>query len=81
MSFWYPLSEPSTSMIVEKRQLITNELVEVQDCKRITDHSRGIYRIHPNLIKENRRMPARNRLDLPTLGSQLVMPKNCYGFE
>ena len=37
---------------------------------------RGIYRIYPNLIKENRRMSTHNRLDLGTLGSQPVMPKN-----
>ena len=34
-----------------------------------------IYRIHPNLIKENRRMWTCNWLDLETLGSWLVMPK------
>jgi len=27
------------------------ELVEVQDCRKIPDHFRGIYRIYPNLIK------------------------------
>ena len=42
---------------------------------KITDHSKGVYRIYPNLIKENRRMPTCNRLDLQTLGSQPVMPK------
>ena len=30
--------------------------VEVQDCRKITDHFRGIYGIYPDLIKENRRM-------------------------
>ena len=40
------------------------------------DHLRGIYRIYPNLIKENRRMRTCNRLDLPTLESQLIMPQN-----
>ena len=38
--------------------------------RRITDHFRGISRIYPNLIKENRRMSTCNRLDLHTLGSQ-----------
>ena len=42
----------------------------------ITNLIRGIYRICLNLIKENRRMSACNRLDLQTLGSQLVMLKN-----
>ena len=46
--------------IGENRQSITNEPiefkkqpVEVQDCKKIPDHFRGIYRLYPNLIKEN----------------------------
>ena len=50
-------------MIGESRQIVTNEPVEfeklpveVQDCRKITDCFRGIYRIFPNLIKENRRM-------------------------
>ena len=60
----------------ENRQLVTDEpvefeklLVEVQDCKKITHHFRGIYRTCPNLIKENRRMSKCNWLDLQTLGS------------
>ena len=71
-------------MIRENQQLVSDEPVEfekqpveVQDCRRITDHFRGIYRIYPNLIKENRRISTCNRLDLQTLGSQpVVMPKN-----
>ena len=70
-------------MIGENRQLVTNEpvefekeAVEVQVCRKITGCFRGIYRIHPDLIKENRRMSTRNRSDLQTLGSQPVMPKN-----
>ena len=70
-------------MIGENRHLVTNEPVEfekfpvdVQNCRKITDHSRGIYRIYRNLIKENRKMSTCNRLDLQTLGSQLIMPKN-----
>ena len=70
-------------MIGENRQLVTDELVElekqpveVQDCRKITDRFRGIYRIYPNLIKENQRMLTCNQLDLQTLGSQLIMPKN-----
>jgi hypothetical protein len=43
---------------------------------KITDHFRGIYRIYPNLIKENRRMSTCNRLDLQILGSQPIVPKN-----
>jgi len=32
--------------------------------------------MYPNFIKENRRMSTCNQLDLQTLGSQPVMPKN-----
>ena len=51
-------------------------MVEVQDCRIITDHFSGIYRIYPNLIKANQRMSTCNQLDLQTLGSQPVIPKN-----
>ena len=67
-------------MIGENRQLVTNEPVEfekypveVQDCGKITDYFRGIYRIYPNLTKEKLRMSTCDRLDLQTLGSQPVM--------
>ena len=64
-------------MVGENRQLVTDEPVEVQDYMKITDRFRGIYRrIYPNLIKENRRMSTCNRLDLQTLESQPIMPKN-----
>ena len=64
-------------MVGENRQLVTDEPVEVhQDCRKITDHFRGIYRIYPNLMKETRRMSTWNRLDLQTLGSQPATPKN-----
>ena len=52
------------------------EPVDVRDCREITDHFRRIYRIYPNFVKENRRMSTCDRLDLQTLGSQPVMPKN-----
>ena len=72
-------------MIRENRQLVTNEpvefekqLVEVGDCRKITDDIKGIYRrIYPDLITENRRMSTCNLLDLQTRGSQPIsMPKN-----
>ena len=72
-------------MIEENQQLVKDALVEFQkqsvevhqDCRKITHHFKGIYRIYPNLIKENRRMSTCNRLDLQTLGSQpVIMPKN-----
>jgi hypothetical protein len=64
------------AMIEENRQLVTDEPVEVQDCRKITDHSRGFYRIYPNFIKEYRRMSTCNRSNSQTLGSQRIMPKN-----
>jgi hypothetical protein len=63
-------------MIRENRQLVTNEPVEVQDCTKITDHFRELYRIYSNLVKKNRKMSTCNRLDLQRLGSQPIMPKN-----
>ena len=39
-------------MTRENWQLVTDEPVEVQDCRKITNHSRGIHRIYLNLIKE-----------------------------
>ena len=49
-----PGSQP---MIGENRQLVTNEPVEfekqlVEDCRKITNRFRDIYRINPKLIKE-----------------------------
>ena len=51
------------SMIGENQQVVTDEPVEfeikpveVQDCREFINHLRGIYRIHRNLLKENRRM-------------------------
>ena len=70
-------------MVGENQQLVTDEPVEsekqpfeTQDCRKITNYFRGICEIHPNLMKEIRRMSTCNRWDLQTLGSQPVMPKN-----
>ena len=63
-------------MIGENRQQVAAEPVEIQVCRKTTDRFRGIYRIYPNSVKENRRMSTCNRLNLQTLGSQPVMPKN-----
>ena len=74
---------PTNPMFGKNRQLVTNEpvefekkSVEVHDCRIITGRLRGIYRIYLNLIKESRMMSTCNRLDLPKLGSQPVLPKN-----
>jgi hypothetical protein len=64
------------SMIGENWQKVTNEPVEVQDCTKFTSCFRGIHRIYPNSIKKNRKMSTCKQLDLQTLGSQLIMPKN-----
>ena len=53
-----------------------NYPVEVQVCKKITNRFRGIYRIYPNSMKENRRMSTCVWVNLQTLGSQPVIPKN-----
>ena len=50
------------AMIGENWQLVTDEPVEVQDCRKIADHFRGIYRKYLNLTKENQRMSIYNRL-------------------
>ena len=57
------IRKSTIAMIGENRQLVTNEPVEVQDYRKITNHFREIYRIQPNLIKENRRKWTSNRLD------------------
>ena len=41
----------SDPMIGENRQLVTNEPVEFEVYKEITDHFRGIYRIYPRFNK------------------------------
>ena len=81
----YPQTLQYTSKIGENRRLVTNEPVEFekypvevhQDCRKLTDHFRGICIIFPNLMKENQRMSTSNQLDLQTLGSQpVIMPTN-----
>ena len=56
-------NDVSSPMIGDNRQLVTNEpvefqkqLVENQDCRKITDHFRGIYRMYPQFNKKNWRM-------------------------
>ena len=64
------------SIIGENQQLVTNEPVEVEDCRKITNHFRGIYSVYPKFTKGNQRVSTCHRLDLQTLGSRPVMPKN-----
>ena len=71
-------------MLGENWQLVTDEPVELerqlvecqQDCRKITFHFRGIYRIYSTLRKENSQMWTCGRLDLVTLGYRLLLPKN-----
>ena len=53
-----------------------NQAGEVQECRKITDHSRRIYGIYLKLMKGNRRIVPRNRLALETLGSPPIVLKN-----
>ena len=46
--------------------LVTDELVEVHDFRKITDFFRGIYGIHFEFIKEIRKITTCNWLDLET---------------
>ena len=65
------------------RPLVTDEVVEfekwpveVQDFRKITHRSRGIYEIHLKLVKKNRNITTRNHLDLETiLGFWPIMRK------
>ena len=66
----------SYPMIGENRQLVTNEPVEVQDCRKITDYFRGIYRISPKLMKETGGCRHVTGWNCKHLGSRPVMPKN-----
>ena len=53
----------------ENRLLVTDELVEVQDVRKFTDHYRGIYGICLQLMMKTRRMSTYSGLELETLGS------------
>ena len=66
-------------MIGENRQLVTykpvefeKKPVEVQDCRKIINHFRGIHRIYPILFKEiTGGSQTCNQLDLQTLATIL----------
>ena len=59
----------------ENWPLVTDEPVEVQDFRKLTNPFRGIYRTFHNLIKKNWKMSICNQLVLETLGSRPIMPK------
>jgi hypothetical protein len=56
------LGNTYAAMIRENRRLITDEPVEVQDCKKITNHFRRSHKPYHNLIKKNWKMPTCNQL-------------------
>ena len=62
--------------ITDERVEFGKHLVEVQDFTKTTDLLRGIQRQYLKSLKKNRKMSTCNRLDLETLGSQPIMPKN-----
>ena len=53
-----------------------SKYVEVQDSKKIAEHVTGFYGVYLDFSHENRGMSTCNRLDLQTIGSQSIMPKN-----
>ena len=66
--------------------MVTYEMVEFEnspvevhdDCKKITDHFRGIYGMYPTQFDEGKPEEVNhvtNRLELQTLGSRPNMPK------
>ena len=63
-------------MIGENRQLVADEPIEVQECRKITGHLEEFVVYTPILKIKNRRMSTYNRLVLQTLGSQPVVLKN-----
>jgi hypothetical protein len=48
---------------------------DVQECKKITDHFRGIYKNIPQLNTGKPKDVNMYPLNLQTVGSQLIMPK------
>jgi hypothetical protein len=51
----------------------------VWNFRKITDHFRGIYRMHSSAMKRNRNMSTCDNLDLKTLGYWPIMSKNPHG--
>jgi len=59
---------------------LRNNLLKFKNFRKITYHSRGICGIYPRSIKKKLKdININNRLDLETLGSQLIMSKNLLG--
>ena len=53
--------------------------VEDEVFRRIANHLRWIYRIYLDFIKENQKITTYNWLDLETLGSWPIVPKDLLG--
>ena len=61
------------------RLSLRDNWLKLKDFRKITDHFRGIHRIYPRLIKKNWKITMRHWLDLETLGSWPIIPKNLPG--
>ena len=48
----------------ETRLLVTNDHIDVQDFRKITDRFRMFYKIYLNLMKQNRKMSTCNSVGL-----------------
>lgn len=53
----YDREEPAMCVTDKPLEFEKQPPVDAQDCRKVTDHVRGIYKgIYPSLIKENQRM-------------------------
>ena len=50
--WFFPIIGENRPIVTDEPVEFEKEPVEVQGCRKITSHFRGIYRIYPNLIKE-----------------------------
>ena len=76
-----PMSEKNRQLVTDEhiRLSLRNKSVEAGDFRRVTDHLRGIYRVHLKWVKQNWKMSTCNRLDLESLRSWPTMSKNLLG--
>ena len=59
-----------------EQSLKNNLLIEVPDFSHNTNPYREIYSVYLSLMKETRKTSTRKQLELETLGSRLIVPKN-----
>jgi hypothetical protein len=58
---------------------LRNNWLKCKTSKKIPHHFRKSCRIYPKLVEKLRKISTYNQLDLETLGSQPIMPKNLPG--